>query len=584
VAKKLARKSTAKRTTKRAGRSPCVLPTNAPPVGRKAGESDQSVIPKADIKKIQELLKLKTAKGVKLGLSLLESLSATTADYQAVFTEPVIRAITWDAQAVLATAKHLLPHLDTCTRFIGTIAEWFCKATEPQRLRLLHELFRQPFCYDAWHADPAKHRLDLDMSDGTVLWDVLHRELLAAQRVKTQYRDSESPCKAFVVHSLNGIHLAGYYYDRDEGRPGNLPNHVVQACNDWRSVDQLDWVEVAWAVSFENMIGMLLHETTSIWDAHDWGCGRWDKDPHVIIVMLWSWFTAECLNGKEIARLDEWHCRESTPIQKRKTLFRWTDKGERAVASYAASLLRQRKFRKPRCVGNDVAWPGSPYLPWQNSGSWGNEFEARFRRGKKEYASYATLSDEHKYLACYAAMAVRDAAQRIKPLTEGEPVIEGLANHTLICLALHPATPQSLVQMLAHDAYEPVASAATAGRGAKSDQLSPADKMKDIVDYVVRGTGGRARTDKVSDDTSAIAKRLSRYWSHWKQEDSDDVDAVNTEEPRTNENRMRAVAMGVAVARGWIVPTKEGISLMRTSVADLDAPPSNLSNDDDDND
>jgi hypothetical protein len=583
VANNTAKKSNSKRTTEKAGRSPCVLPTNAPPVGRKAGESDQSVIPKADVKKIQGLLKSKTTNGVKLGLSLLESLRATTADYESVFTEQVIRAITWDAQAVLETATHLLPHLDTCTRFIGTIAEWFCKTTEIQRQRFLNDLFQQPFCSIEYTVAKG-HRLVPDIVDGTVLWDVLHRELLAAQRVKTQYRDSESECKAFVVHSLNGIHLAGYYHDRGEGRPGNLPNHVVQACDDCRSVDQLDWVEVAWAVTFENMIEMLLFETTSIWDAHDWGCGRWDKDPHVIIVMLWSWFTGECLNGKETARLDKWVC-ESTPIKKRRILFRWTEKGERAVASYTASLLRQRKFSRPGCVGNDVAWPDSPYLPWQNFGNWGNEFEARFRRGKKKYVSYATLSDERKYLACYAAMAVRDAAKRIKPLTEGGSVIEGLANHTLICLALHPATPQSLVQMLAHDAYEPVASAATAGRGAKSDQLSPADKMKDIVDYVVRGTGGRTRTDKVSDDTSAIAKRLSRYWSHWKQEDSlFDVEAVNTEKPRTNENRMRAVAMGVAAARGWIVPTKEGISLMRTSVADLDAPPSDTSNDDDDDD
>jgi hypothetical protein len=61
-------------------------------------------------------------------------------------------------------------------------------------------------------------------------------------------------------------------------------------------------------------------------------------------------------------------------------------------------------------------------------------------------------------------------------------------------------------------------------------------------------------------------------------------DAINTEEPRTNENRMRAVAVGVAVARGWIVPTNEGISLMRKSVAELDAPPSKQSDDDNDDD
>lgn len=58
--------SYSKRPTKKAGRIPCGLPTNACPVGRKAGESDPSVIPKADVKKIQGLLKSKTTKRVKL--------------------------------------------------------------------------------------------------------------------------------------------------------------------------------------------------------------------------------------------------------------------------------------------------------------------------------------------------------------------------------------------------------------------------------------------------------------------------------------------------------------------------------------
>ena len=572
------------------------MPAKMPPVGRKAGESDQSVISKAEVKKIQGLLKSKTSNGVMLGLSLLESLSATTADYEAVFTEPVIRALTWDAEAVLATAKHLLPHLDMCTRFIDTIAEWFCKVTEPQRLRLLHELFQQPFCYDAWHADPAKHRLDLDMSDGTVLWDVLHRELLAAGRITVRYRESqEEGLSTCIVHSLNGIHLAGYYRDEGEGRPADIPCHVLAVGGaDSCFPEARGWFEVAWAVSNENLIERILLRTSGIWDAHDWA---WDKSEHLIIAMLWSWFNAECLDQNESARLSRFLLPETTPLTKRKKLFCWTEKGSRSLAAYTNKLLGHRTFIDPGIGSIFTDWPDSPYLPWQwSEASWENEFEARWRKTKNKYASYSALSDEIKQLAFYAAAAVRDAARRLNTKspawvtdkkgsgTKLAPVIEGLANHTLICLALHPATPQSLVQLLAKDAYEPVASAATAGRAAKSDQLSPADKMKDIVDYVVRGTGGRARTDKVSDDTVAIAKRLSRYWSRWKQEDSlHDVDAINTEEPRTNENRMRAVAVGVAVARGWIVPTNEGISLMRKSVAELDAPPADTSNDDDDN-
>jgi hypothetical protein len=173
------------------------------------------------------------------------------------------------------------------------------------------------------------------------------------------------------------------------------------------------------------------------------------------------------------------------------------------------------------------------------------------------------------------------------PPADGVPVIEGLANHTLICVALHPATPQRIVDVLADDAYGPVASSATTGRTAKSDLRSSADQMKELVDYVVRGTGGRSRAEDVPDDTLAVAKRLSRYWTRWKKEDSlDDVDAVNTEGSSANENRMRAVAMGVAVTRGWIVPTKDGVSLMNKCVEDLDtrSPDSGSDAEDDDDD
>jgi hypothetical protein len=521
-------------------------------------------------------------------LLLLESLGATQQDYQAIFTDQVIRGVvrTLDAKTLLATAQVLLPHKEVCKQFIAATAERFCKATEPERLRLLHSLFQQPFCFDAWHADPAKHRLDLDVSDGTILWDALHRELLAAGRVKMQYRESqEEGLSVCIVHSLNGIHLAGYYRDRGESRPGALPMHVVQASGLDSCFPDLDgWFEVAWSVSFENLIGRVLSRTTSSWDGHDWA---WGSGEHVIIAMLWSWFCQECLNGKEAARLDKWHGRESIPLRKRKILFRWTDKGSKALVAYTNTLLRHRKFIDPSIGSVFEAWPDSPYLPWQDSeASWENEFEARFRKPEKKYASYASLSDELKQLAYYAAIAVRDAAKRIKPLTDGVPVIEGLANHTLVCVALHPATPQRIVDVLADDAYGPVASAATTGRTAKSDQRSSADQMQEVVDYVVRGTGGRSRAEDVPDGTLAVAKRLSRYWTRWKKEDSlDDVDAVNTEGSSANENRMRAVAMGVAVTRGWIVPTKDGVSLMNKCVEDLDTPsPDSASDAEDDDD
>jgi formylglycine-generating enzyme required for sulfatase activity len=52
-----------------------------------------AALAKPDIKKIQGLLKSKTADGVTLGLSLLESLGAMRADYEAVFTEAVKKAV-----------------------------------------------------------------------------------------------------------------------------------------------------------------------------------------------------------------------------------------------------------------------------------------------------------------------------------------------------------------------------------------------------------------------------------------------------------------------------------------------------------
>jgi formylglycine-generating enzyme required for sulfatase activity len=91
--------------------------TPKPPKGSAKGAAatrvSASVAPagglgKADVKKIQEMLKSKTADDVSLGLSLLESLGATQADYEAVFTGPVIKSVlkgwvaaSWGAVAIL---------------------------------------------------------------------------------------------------------------------------------------------------------------------------------------------------------------------------------------------------------------------------------------------------------------------------------------------------------------------------------------------------------------------------------------------------------------------------------------------------
>ena len=85
---------------------------------------------KPEIKKIQRLLKSKTADGVTLGLSLLESLGTTRADYEAVFKEAVIKSILsgWAAESWGTVAKALVPH--------GAVSDLFQKlADEKYRKR-----------------------------------------------------------------------------------------------------------------------------------------------------------------------------------------------------------------------------------------------------------------------------------------------------------------------------------------------------------------------------------------------------------------------------------------------------------------
>jgi hypothetical protein len=109
--------------------------------------------------------------------------------------------------------------------------------------------------------------------------------------------------------------------------------------------------------------------------------------------------------------------------------------------------------------------------------------------------------------------------------------------------------------------------------------------MTALINDVIRGTGGLANNSRIPGTIREIAKRLDHYWSKWRKSDSlENVAAVNTDGASANENRMRAVALGVAVEKGWIVPTREGISLMRRSVTELDALASKKSNDDNDDD
>jgi formylglycine-generating enzyme required for sulfatase activity len=102
---------------------------------------------KADIKKVQGLLKAKEEGGVKLGLSLLISLRATPADYETVFTKTVIRSVLsrWHAESWGAVAKALVPHGAVSDLFQKLVAEKVDKAEE--RLSVDYALDITPLHY-----------------------------------------------------------------------------------------------------------------------------------------------------------------------------------------------------------------------------------------------------------------------------------------------------------------------------------------------------------------------------------------------------------------------------------------------------
>lgn len=89
--------------------------------------------------RIQSLLTSKTADGVRLGLSLLESLGATRADYEAVFSDHVIKAVlkTWDEATWAAVSRAILPH----EALFKTFRPWAEKAAAYHRRKHPDESF-----------------------------------------------------------------------------------------------------------------------------------------------------------------------------------------------------------------------------------------------------------------------------------------------------------------------------------------------------------------------------------------------------------------------------------------------------------
>ena len=96
---------------------------------RAAESKAATALGKTEIKKIQGLLTSKTGDGVTIGLSLLESLGATSVDYETVFTKTVIRSIlgSWVAEAWGAVAKAIVPY--------GAVSELFQKLAEEKFLK-----------------------------------------------------------------------------------------------------------------------------------------------------------------------------------------------------------------------------------------------------------------------------------------------------------------------------------------------------------------------------------------------------------------------------------------------------------------
>lgn len=112
AAKKPAKKKAAGKTPNKAKPTRDAKPTQTPVAA--AGPTmaaSSSGLSKPEVKRIQGLFKSKRDEGVTLGLSLLESIGATSSDYEAVFSETVIKSVLrmWEAESWKAVASILQP-------------------------------------------------------------------------------------------------------------------------------------------------------------------------------------------------------------------------------------------------------------------------------------------------------------------------------------------------------------------------------------------------------------------------------------------------------------------------------------------
>jgi formylglycine-generating enzyme required for sulfatase activity len=93
-------------------------------------------IAKSDLKKIQALLKSQQPDSVALGLFLLESLGATTADYEALFSPTVVTSVlrSWSPEVWESVARSLQPHGRLCDDFQKAADAWYMKHVVNKRL------------------------------------------------------------------------------------------------------------------------------------------------------------------------------------------------------------------------------------------------------------------------------------------------------------------------------------------------------------------------------------------------------------------------------------------------------------------
>lgn len=89
-----------------------------------------SVLDISDVKKVQALLKSKTADGLTLALSLLDSLNATSADREAVFTDRVIASIVRDSKVSADTVERWEQLLVSIRRVPALVACFSKNATK----------------------------------------------------------------------------------------------------------------------------------------------------------------------------------------------------------------------------------------------------------------------------------------------------------------------------------------------------------------------------------------------------------------------------------------------------------------------